>query len=264
LSDNNINIHTGKAKADIERRDDFLANRMMALLIAVTAVIVMLLLLKKNNIHFEAQFIIYALPFFQIGLGLAFISSLIYHIIRKKRKIDDSKKFFGSSMLLGSAALLSGISLAFTYLLVTGTVICLIAAVMLYFIYCFYQRDFFWFSVITAAGTVFLYTGSLDPTAVPLKNIIKTAAKGSAVLLPLIFIAAILILRRADGHIMLNGKKTKIMRKEYRYYPFITAAVITFAGSAAVLFIPGIMIYSIILLLAAYLLIAIIYTIKMM
>lgn len=263
MSANNINIPAGKTKTDIEGRDDFLANRMMALLIAVTAVIVTLLLLKKNNIHFEAQFIIYALPFFQIGLGLAFISSLIYYIIQKKRKVDDSRKFFGGFLIPGSTAILSGISLVFTYLLVTGTVICLITATVLYFIYCFYQRDFFWFSVITAAGTVFLYAGSLDSTAVPLKNIIKTAAKGSAVLLPLVFIAAILILRRSDGHIMLKGKKTKIMKKEYRYYPFLTAAVITFAGSAAVLFIPGIMIYTIILLLAAYLLTAIIYTVKM-
>ncbi len=263
MSDNKININSKKDRTNITERDDFLSNRMMVLLITVTALIVTLLLLKKNNNHFEAQFIIYALPFVRLGSGLAFIASLAYYSIRKKQKIDDSMKFFGSPILLASASLLFGISLMFTYLLVTGTVICLIVAILLYFIYCFYQRDFFWFSVITAAGTVLLYAASLNSTTVMLKNIAKTAAKFSAVILPVIFIIAILVFKRADGCIMLRSKKVKIMKDEYRYYPFITAAVITLAGSVAAMLFLGTMIYSIVLLLAAYLLIAIIYTIKM-
>jgi len=223
LSDNNININLKKDRKNNAERDDFLSNRIMALLITVTAIIVTLLLLKKNNNHFEAQFIINALPFVRLGLSLVFVASLVYYIIRKRRKIDDSMKFFGSPLLFGSAFLLFGISLMFTYLLVMGTVICFIAAILLYFIYCFYQRDFFWFSVITAFGTVLLYAGSLDSTSVMLKNIVKTAAKSSALILPVIFIIAVLVFRHADGCIMLNGKKIKIMKTEYRYYPFITA-----------------------------------------
>lgn len=263
MSDNKINIHSKKDKTNIAERDDFLSNRMMALLITVTALIVTLLLLKKNNNHFEAQFIIYALPFVRLGLGLVLIASFIYYIVRRRQKIDDSMKFFGSPILLGSASLLFGISLMFNYLLVIGTVICLIAAILLYFIYCFYQRDFFWFSIITAAGTILLYACSLDSTSVMLKNIVKTAAKASAIILPVIFIIAILVFKRADGCIMLNGKNVKIMKDEYRYYPFITAAAITLAGSVAARFFLGTMIYSTVLLLAAYLLIAIIYTVKM-
>lgn len=263
MSDNKININSKKNKMNIAERDDFLANRMMSLLITVTAIIVTMLLLKKNNNHFEAQFIINVLPFVRLGLGLVFIASLVYYIIRKKQKIDDSMNFFGSPILLGSAALLFGISLMFTYLLVIGTVICFIAAILLYFIYCFYQRDFFWFSIITAAGIILLYAASLDPTSVMLKNIVKTTAKASAIILPAIFIIAVLIFRRAEGCIMLRGKKVKIMKDEYRYYPFITVAAITLAGSIAAMFLLGTMIYSMVLLFAVYLLIAIIYTVKM-
>ncbi|MHB1152137.1 MAG: hypothetical protein ACYCWE_09425 [Eubacteriales bacterium] len=263
MSDNKININSKKDRTNIAERDDLLSNRIMTLLITVTALIVTLLLLKKNNNHFEAEFIIYALPFVRLGAGLVFIASLAYYIVRKRQKIDDSMKFFGSPILLASASLLFGISLMFTYLLVTGTVICLIAAILLYFIFCFYQRDFFWFSVITAAGTVLLYAASLDPTTVMLKNIVKTASKVSAVILPAIFIIAILVFKRADGCMMLRGRKVKIMKDEYRYYPFITAAAITLAGSVAARLFLGTMIYSIVLLLAAYLLIAIIYTVKM-
>lgn len=264
MSDNKININSKKNRMSIAERDDFLSNRMMALLITVTTLIVTMLLLKKNNNHFEAQFIIYVLPYVRLGLGLVFVASFIYYIIRRRQKIDDSMKFFGSPILLGSASLLFGISLMFTYLLVIGTVICFIAAILLYFIYCFYQRDFFWFSIITAAGAALLYASSLDPTSVMLKNIVKTAAKVSAIILPVIFIIAILVFKRADGCIMLRSRNIKIMKDEYRYYPFITAAAITLAGSVAARFFLGTMIYSMVLLFAAYLLIAIIYTVKMM
>lgn len=263
LSNNNVNINPKKDKKSIEERDDFLANRLMALLVAVTALIVILLLLKKNNNIFEALFIINVLPFVRLGSGLIFIAAAVNFIIKRLRHADESMKFFGSPMLFGIALLLFGISIIFTYLLVIGTVICFIAALLIYFIYCFYQRDFFWFSIVTAAGTVLLYTSSLSTTTGLLKNIIKTAAKTSAVILPVLFIIAVLIFRRADGCVMLHKKKIRLMKSEYSYYPFIVAPAITLAGSVTALFFYGSMIYSMIILLAAYLVIAIIYTVKM-
>lgn len=261
LRDNSY-INSKKNKADTVRRDDFLANRMMSLLLTATALIVALLLFKKNNNHFEALFIINILPFFRAGLGLTFIAALVYFIIRRKKQTDESMKFFGSPILLASASVLFGISCMFPYLLVMGTVICLIAAVLLYFVFCFYPRDFFWFSVMTLAGIVLLYASSLDPTSGMVKNIVKTAAKASAIILPTIFIIALWIFRNADGYVMIRGSKVKIMKSGYRYYPFFAAAAVTLIGSVGARFSLG-TVYSVIFLLAVYLLIAIIYTVKM-
>jgi hypothetical protein len=83
------------------------------------------------------------------------------------------------------------------------------------------------------------------------------------VILPVLFIIAVLIFRQAGGCVMLRKKKIRLMKPEYRYYPFIVAPVITLAGSVTALRFNGSMIYSMIILLAAYLVIAIIYTVKM-
>lgn len=263
MSADNIKFKIKKDRADIERRDDFLANRMTVILIAATALIITMLLLKRNNNHFEAQFILYVLPFLRPVLGLAFVAALIYRTTIKIKKTDDSMRFFGSAFMLGIASLLFGLSLIFTYVLVMGSVICLIGATLLYFINCFYQRDFFWFTVITAAGAMLFYIGSLEASSVISKNIVKTAARYLSIILPVIFIIAVVLLKRWGGYIIRGGKRAKIMKQEYNYYPFITSAAITLAGAVAARLFPGAVIYFMIILLIAYLLVAIIYTVKM-
>lgn len=244
-------------------RDDFLVNRLMFLVVAATALIVILLLLRKNNSSFEAQFIGNVLDYIRLGTGLLFAAAVIYFIVKRIQHADESMIFFGSPILLGTASVLFGIAVMFTWLLVIGTVIFIISALILYFIFCFYQRDFFWISITAAAGSLFIYAGTFGVTAGLLKNIFKAAFKYSAVILPLIFIIGMILLRRAGGCVIINGKKVRLMKPEYKYYPFFVILAMTLIGSVSTMLLPAAMIYSVAALLAVYLVIAIVYTVKM-
>jgi len=265
LSNNELKFkEKSSQKIAMEKREDFLSNRIMIVFVTLTVLIVTLLLLRKNNNNFEASLITGPLLGIRIGLGVLFAASVGYFAYKKKSHADESFKYFNSSFLLGCAAVLFVVSLVFPYILTLGTVVVLIAALLLYFLYCFYAGDFFAYSVMTAIGSLFIYASSLGVTAGAVKGIVKFAAKGCAVILPVIVIIALFVLRSSNGDIQLKGKRVKIMRPGYNYYPFFVGAVITFAGSLASLFFAPAMLYAQIVLFVAYIVIAIIYTIKMM
>lgn len=265
LSTNDVKFKekSGK-KLATEKRDDFLSNRIMLLLIALTVIIVTLLLLRKNNNNFEAGFIIGPLLGFRIGTGVLFAAAAVNFIIKKNAKTDESFKYFNSAFLLGISVVLFVLMLAFPYVLTIGTVIGLIGALLLYFLYCFYQRDFFVYASLTCVGSLLIYFSSLGITAGTLKSIVKVAGKWLAVILPALFIIALLLLKKSDGSVVIGGKTVKLMRPGYNYYPFFVCSAITLAGSALTIIIGAAMIYAQIALFAAFIVIAIIYTIKMM
>lgn len=252
------------AREEQEKRDDLLANRMLVLMVAVTFLIVVMLLIKKNNPTFEAVFILHALNWVRIGFGVLFAAALVNYIVKRRNNADESGKLINSSLLLCGASTLLVISLLFTKLLTTGCVAVLLAAAVLYFIFCFYQRDFFWYTVMTYCGALLIYLASLRLGGGTIKTIAKIVGKCAAFVLPVIVMIAVLVIRSRLGSLTIGGKKRRIMRSGYLYYPFIVCPAVTIAGAALSMFIPAAMVYAVVAMFAVFLIIAIVYTIKMM
>ncbi len=252
------------AREQQEKRDDFLANRMLILMLAVTFAVVAMLLIKKNNPTYEAVFILHALTWVQIGFGVLLCAAIANFVIKRKNGADESGRYIDSGLLLCAAASFFLMSLFYTKLLTTGCVAFLLAAVILYFIYCFYQRDFFWYTVMTYCGAVLIYLASLRLGGGTVKIIAKIVGKCAAFILPAAVIIAVLVIRGRLGTVSIGGKKRRIMHQGYLYYPFIVCSAVTLAGAVTAFLLPAAMIYAVVALFAVFLIIAIIYTIRMM
>lgn len=253
-------------KAADEKRDNYVANKMLIIMLAATLLIVAMLLAKKNNTNFEADFVLGALNWVRLGLGVLFAASAVYFIVQKVRRADEEYRYFNSGFLLGITALLFALSLAFsnTYILTTGVVVALIAALVLYFIYSFYPGDLFWYSISSCAGACLIFAASRAIGGSALRQTLKYALRVCSILLPVLLVLFMLYLAKHSGFLTLGGKKYRVMRPGYKYYPFYICAAVTAVGSALVMLFSGALVYSLIVIFGALLVIAVIYTINMM
>ena len=260
---NNVRQSKREENDLIREHDDFKSNRLMILMVSATALVVALLLMKKNIGNFEPIFILNVLLYVRIALGVIFAASLAFFIVKRRKLSDESGKYISSSVILGVSALLLIVSLVFEYIRTNGAVLFIISAFLLYFLYCFYARDFFWYSVFTVVCAGLMYSCSLATTIGLLKNVIKVSMKGFAFVIPMLVVLALIMLRRSGGIIEFRGKKIRLIRPGYNYYPFFCAAAVSIAGSIIIILFPSLLIYGLIALFAFYLLFAIIYTVKM-
>jgi len=266
----NLSIKDQKIKNKAERRIEeeqkeyFLANRMLIVMLAATVFIVSALLIRKNDPFFDAYFIVNFLKWVQLGLGILFAAAVAYFVIQKRRGADEQYKYLSSPFLLCVAALLFACALFYNKIGTMGTVIAMIGAIVLYFIYSFYQRDLFYYSLFTCVGALLVTVCSRGVAHFSFRVLVKYGIRVAAVLLPILLIAAMFMLYKKDGVLTFKGKKYRIMKPNYCYYPFHVVSVITLVGSLACMFFPALLMYSLIALFGALLVIAVVYTINMM
>jgi len=264
LSSNDIKkIEKINNQAAARKKDDFLMNRLLSLLVAVTAVIVLLLLFRRSFRDFDLVFISYVLPVLKVVSCAGLIAAVVNVVRCRKKGVDESYRYLSSPVLCGIAAVFTLMCFAYEYVLMIGVVVIMIAALILHFIYCFYQRDFFWVSVAALTGGVLLCGSVLDGTAVFARAVIKSACTVLAILLPLILIAAVLLLKKHGGMIQRKGRKIRLMKPGFLYSPFIAVSVVTLLGAAVAILAGGLMSYALIVLATVYIIIAIAYTVKM-
>ncbi len=263
LMGNNIRQTKKESNELLRDKEDFKSNRLMMLLVAATLFIVSLLLAKKNIINAEGIIIINALLYIQIAAGILFAAALVFFIIKKIKKHDEEDKYFKSSVLLGIAALILIIALLFKTILINGSVLFVIVAFLLYFLFCFYARDFFFYSVFTVLISIFMYLNSLYVSGGILKEIVKVSLRGISIVIPVLVIIGAFVLYRNGGYISFRNEKILFMKPSYKYYPFFITAVIAIASCILIMLVHTSLIYTLIVLFAFYLLNAIIYTVKM-
>jgi len=260
LTKSKTNRIDGVVKTD-RRNSDLVFNRMMIVMIAAAAVIIGLLYIKRGAVsgisRLEVQFVMNALPIVTIICTVLFAAALVYFILQRVRKADESTRLVTSWALLGMTSVVFFVSVFYKTLTGMYSLAVVIAAAILYFVYCLYNRDFFWCSIVAAAGSFLLLSGrSVFP-------VFATASQIAAILLSLAAIVFFLIVKKNGGKLLIKDKKIAIMKRDYQYVPLFTLAALVIAFAILTLITTSLVIYCIMALLAVYLLFGIIYTVKM-
>ena len=265
LSTNEIkNIDKQTVKSNQRRRDNMLGNRLMAALLLVSVLVLGLLLLDYKFRRSMAGFILYVLPVVDIILALCVSTSLIYLVIQKRSRTDESLKFFSSTSLFVASVIGLFVSLAFPKIGTAGALIVLIGSLLLFFVYVVYPADFFAFTILLFAGAGLMFACTMEMSGTIFKDIVKYILKALAFLIPIAAIALGIVLRKNKGCLPFRTKRIRIMKKGYHYYPIFSAAAFILAGAFAVTLLPAALMYVLVAFLAIFLVVAIIYTIKMM
>ena len=251
-----------KTREEIQQRNSLIVNRMMVMLVLATMAVIGLLMIHNNGAVERAIFSKFILGF-QIASGVIFAAALAFFIMQRRKKADESQKYLSSTVLLIVGSLIFAIFMLYRNFGNTAMVVLVIAALALSFVYNFYQRDYFYYSVFTVFAIVCMYFIRTGITSVMWKNILFIL---STVLIFAVSIGLAVILmkvRSNNGILNLSGKSRMIMKPSYLYFPFFVGAVIAVLAGILGLIFGSYMIYGIIAQLAAYLLFGIIYTIKM-
>lgn len=261
LGDNKT-VATRKIKRSQEQ-EELIVTRLMGLFIAATLLIVGLLLYKKNEtIAFVTKFND-VLPYIWIGLGLLTAAAAAYYIFLRVKRVDDSAKPFSSTILLAAAAYLFLMSLLFRSFTINTHIIFVIVTTAFCFIYAFYPRYFFFYSLAAAIGGMGIYCakyGALNLLSV--KMVIVALLRVSSFVLPFAAAALFFIARKgAAGNS--KGKRFPVLGDGYDRLSIIIGAALLLVSTVFVTIFPQFVFYTLVVYFGAYLISAIVCTVKM-
>ncbi len=255
-------------KAEADKRNDVAVNRVMILFALTVIAVLTMNLLQSNFGGGMVTFMTVVLPIMTVCLGVLTLAALAWHIVCIKKQKDQTYRILKSSYIFGTALTLFVAALACLLIpsvsCVTVATVVMIAALVLCYVHNFYPTDFFLYSLVTAVSALFLLAIK-DAQLIPATHI--TASKAIMLVvaaLAICFAAAVLAvtLMARKGKLKV-GKKAIRVPHNANLYPFFIGAVLLLAGTVLMLFFP-IATIAIGALFAAYLVIAIIYSVKMM
>ncbi len=247
-------------KLRLQSQNDLRVNRLSIVFVSVF-VGALVMLVAKKNIDNEVAFITRWLTPLLILSAAALVGSIALFVMRTKKGIDDSEKIFTKWNLLGAGIVFFGAMLGYRFtfdasLIVVG----LVCVGVLYLVYITFSKDFFIYSIMTALGLVLMKLREVEFYS----TFGKAVAALCGVLCILIAVLGIIL---AIVHI--SGKGTVSLGKKKHMiggnaYPFIVGAVFLIAGGIIGFVAPAASAYAIAAMLAAYVVVAIVYVLKMM
>ncbi|MFA6948319.1 MAG: hypothetical protein WCQ72_05010 [Eubacteriales bacterium] len=243
-----------------EREENAIVNRMMAVFVAAVCAVIILLMIGNGG-AVERTFVINVLPVMKIISLVLLAGTFVWYIIDRKAEHDSIRSFSPGVFVIASATL-TAVMWLYTQLGVIFSVGIIIAVTVAAFVYYFYQRDFFWFTILTIIGAVSLVLSRQALNVWIVKTIALVAVRALCVIASLGFLAVIVLLAK-KGRMKLFGREL-IFREGTQRLPFIIAPALITAGTVIAFFAPAAATYAAFALLALYLVYAIIYTVKMM
>jgi hypothetical protein len=254
---------TGKIKRSQEQ-EELIVNRLMGLFIAATLLVVGFLLLKKNETLAYVKMLNTVLPFVQIGFGILTLAAVVYFIIKKVKHKDESTKTFSSPIILALSVFLFAISLLYRSFEINTHIIIVIVVTAFCFIYAFYPRSFFYLSLVAAIGGIGIYCARYGvPSLLSAKMAIVALFRVLSFALPVAVAILFFLARRGAGGKKTRGNKFPVLGDGYNNPVFIIGAALLLAGAVTVTFIPNLVFYTLVVYFGAYLVSAIICTVKM-
>jgi hypothetical protein len=208
----------------------------------------------------QAKFLTNVLPILLIVAGLALAASIVWYAMCRSRHVDESGKIITSANLMGTAIVFF-LSCLYNKLSsdVFNVLVFFIVAIVLYFVYHIFRRDFFLCSIAAAAGFVLIKLSTISQSSA-FGFIFSTACGILAIVAPVVFIVFGIVLHANKGVFL----KKKLIDKGDHIYPMLIVSGISLAGALAAFFVPAAAIYAIVVILAAYLALAVANTIRMM
>jgi len=259
MMSSNLKKQKADKKLAAQNKSDLILYKLMiSFLIAVVGITGMLTVGK--SLRSEAFFRTNILPALLIVSGAAMVAAIVFFALQRSRHIDESAKIITSANILGTAIAFFGSLLYYEVSFdAAQVVILMICAVVLYFVFNIYRKDFFLCSIAAAAGINLIRMATTSMSTI-FGSLISIAAKVFGILIPIVLIVFVVFLHTNKGIFM----KKKLIDKGDHIYPTILVSAISLAGTILTVVAPAIAIYSIIVLLVAYLAIAVAYTIRMM
>jgi len=252
-----------RRKENDQKKNDTMVNRMMALFVAAVVYVVALLLLKKNGTSFETVFVLHALPIIKLVTGLLFAGMVAFFAVNRKRGVDESEWFINTKHLVVLSFILFASAMLYQYIGNTGVVVCVIALLIAAFVYCFYQREFFTYTVFSLLGALGLYGVKAGYSASAVKFIISIVLIVLAFAVPVLTFIFVNKLKKNNGHLKLKGGDILVIKDKSAYTHLIIGAVYVLAAAVVGLIFNAVALYTLIAFLFLYLVFAIVYTVKM-
>lgn len=241
-----------------EAENDLKTNRLAIVFVMVLFGAVAMLAAGKS-IDSEVFFITRLLTPLLVISAAALVAAIVLY--SKRKGIDDSMRVFTKKNVLGAAivffAAMVGYRLTFDAELIA---VWLVAAGVLYLVYSFMEKDFFIFSILSAAGVLlfkmcgseyYSFVGGALPICCRILCLVLAVCGAIFALMHI----------SGKGKIALGKKKLEIGGNAY---PMLIASLILAIGGVLGFIAASLLSYVMAALIAAYIIIAIIYAIKMM
>lgn len=233
-----------------------ITNKMIIVFLALVFAIAFLM--KVGSASMLGGFLA-VLPYIQLGFTVLTAAALVWYIVCRKRGVDEKRRVLSSPLLLGLCA--SGLFVALVFYGFGDpfkVILSLLALTLLFFVYQVFGVDFYLASVAAVSSAIAqaIFGASFGMWQIPvsvLAALIALAASVSAVYVTLTL--------QRDGKLRLFGKK---LRRPAYTVPaaIVTVSAVSVLGMAAALLFP--LLYCIAAIAFVYLVVAIIYTVKLM
>lgn len=223
-------------------------------------VVGILALIRVTQSASSEMWLLGALPVFRIVTGALLLAAIVFCIVTRTKKTDESKRILSSAFLCGIAGTLFVAAMTYYPLGASRIIAWFLAAALLFFVYEIYAVDFFLFSVVTVVGAI---AASLIGS--PAFRGHETAVTVAAVVGVLIAIATV---SYVAGNLEKNGTAPFVGKKIIA--PAGMKALNAYIGcGAALLAVLGVICFGhalwfIAALAVVYLIFGIIYTVKLM
>ena len=266
------------SKKELERKNEIMINRLMVLFVVSITMITFLIMSMNTGIDLSIGQIIelsesgklielgllgpvpFSVILSVIVTGVLFILSVVLFAYNTKKNAGNDKTlnkynilgFFTVLFVFAIAILFLGDSVLPVLLGVT------ITATLLIFIYCLYQKDFFWLAAATAVGCFLIYYTQ----STVLNGYFAIAAKILLIALAGVLLCLTFTLKKNKGYL---GKKkgVKLVGEDVKYFPvWILCGLLVAVGIISFVTV-SLALYAMITVLAYFLAVGIYYTIKL-
>lgn len=240
-----------------EQLSSVVTNKMIIVFLALVFAIAFLM--RAGSASMLAGFLA-ALPYIRIVCAVLSAAALAWYLVCVKRGVEEKRRVLSSPLLLGLSASALFVSLTFRgFGDPFRVILALLALTLLFFVYQVYGVDFYLCSVAVVACCLAAVTAHSDFGAWQIPAVVFAVLIAAAAA----FLAIYVTVRLArDGKLTLLGRK---LRRPMRTVPaaVCVATAVAVLGLAAALLV-GHLLYCIAVIAVVYLVVAIIYTVKLM
>lgn len=260
---NNIKNKENKKKSvkKTEKKSQVVLYRLLMVLALDILAIAFFISIKKEASR-ESFFVFDVLPVLTIVFAALSVVSIGYYAFTKAKHVDISKYICTPAMISGIMLVSLAICLLYKSVSLQKIVVSLIIVNILYFIYYLYKRSFFIYSLLTAFSYLIIVTlGSV--TYFSDKGGFYTALKVTAIVIALAAGAFVLAAKGKGGKISVGKREISLCEDKFDLIAFAATIGLLVISVVISFFAAGFTSYMSIVLLMSFLVIAIIYTIKM-
>ena len=198
MMSSNLKKQKAEQKLAAQKKSDLILYKLMVFFCVAVVGVTCVMTIGKSMLT-QAKFLTNVLPILLIVAGLGLAASIVWYAMCRSRHVDESGKIITSANLMGTAIVFF-LSCLYNKLSadVFNVLVFFIVAIVLYFVYHIFRRDFFLCSIAAAAGFVLIKLSTISQSSA-FGFIFSTACGILAIVAPVVFIIFGILLRANKG-----------------------------------------------------------------